>query len=202
MRVLDLGCGTRKADGAVGVDVTRGSAADAVADITQTHLPFQDCVFDRVVIKHILEHVPQVPRLMDEIWRVLRPGGTVEGETPHYSSSASYSDPTHCHHFGIQTIDFLSTAPAERARGQRVRLSWLYRRDEPAHKPEVAQRFERVGVRLTSHRLLRRIGVEWAINQNPGLYEAFLAFILPARDIVFRLKAVQQPAAGSRSQDN
>lgn len=69
---------------AVGVDVDRegifaaaqepGRAQFALA--SGMALPFAEASFDVVVCNHIYEHVPDAPRMMAEIARVLRPGGT------------------------------------------------------------------------------------------------------------------------------
>jgi SAM-dependent methyltransferase len=45
-----------------------------VADC-QERLPFDDHYFDRVLAVHVLEHLPDLPRALDEIQRVLRPSG-------------------------------------------------------------------------------------------------------------------------------
>jgi SAM-dependent methyltransferase len=45
-----------------------------VADC-QERLPFDDACFDRVLAVHVLEHLPDLPRALDEIQRVLLPGG-------------------------------------------------------------------------------------------------------------------------------
>jgi uncharacterized protein YbaR (Trm112 family) len=45
-------------------------------------LPFQDAVFDGVVIQAVLEHVVDPYRCVEEIYRVLRPSGIVYAETP------------------------------------------------------------------------------------------------------------------------
>jgi SAM-dependent methyltransferase len=45
-----------------------------VADC-QERLPFDDGFFDRVLAVHVLEHLPDLPRALDEIQRVLAPGG-------------------------------------------------------------------------------------------------------------------------------
>jgi len=39
------------------------------------HLPFPDEFFDMVICSHIYEHVPDAQLMMDEIYRVLKPGG-------------------------------------------------------------------------------------------------------------------------------
>jgi SAM-dependent methyltransferase len=45
-----------------------------VADC-QRHLPFRDGFFDRILAIHVLEHLPDLPRALDEISRVLAPRG-------------------------------------------------------------------------------------------------------------------------------
>ena len=40
-----------------------------------TRLPFKDATYDIVICNHIYEHVPDADTLMDEIFRVLKPGG-------------------------------------------------------------------------------------------------------------------------------
>jgi SAM-dependent methyltransferase len=41
----------------------------------QQRLPFEDGFFNRVVAIHVLEHLPNLPRALDEIARVLAPSG-------------------------------------------------------------------------------------------------------------------------------
>lgn len=47
--------------------------ADVKADITD--LPFEDSSFDVVFCNHVLEHIPDDTRAMQELYRVLKPGG-------------------------------------------------------------------------------------------------------------------------------
>ena len=46
------------------------------------HIAPSDSSFDVVVIQAVLEHVIEPQRVVDEIWRVLRPRGIVYSETP------------------------------------------------------------------------------------------------------------------------
>ena len=41
----------------------------------QEFLPFENNSFDRVVVIHVLEHLPRLPDALDEVLRVLKPGG-------------------------------------------------------------------------------------------------------------------------------
>lgn len=88
-RVLDLGCGkgrfSRRIAGTgaevVGVDLSaamlsRASGHGVVrARASATCLPFPDAAFDAVVAIETLEHVGNLALALDEIRRVIRPGG-------------------------------------------------------------------------------------------------------------------------------
>jgi ubiquinone/menaquinone biosynthesis C-methylase UbiE len=65
------------------VDAARAVLGDraeyAVADVQE--LPFPDASFDAVIANHMLFHVPDRPRALGEIARVLRPGGRFRATT-------------------------------------------------------------------------------------------------------------------------
>lgn len=48
--------------------------ADVKADIC--NLPFKDNVFDFILCNHVLEHIPNDTKAMQELYRVLKPNGT------------------------------------------------------------------------------------------------------------------------------
>jgi SAM-dependent methyltransferase len=81
-RLLDVGCGWQPhralfghVDRYVGVDGLDSGPVDLYGD--GLALPFRDEVFDSVLCNQVLEHVPEPGRLLAEIRRVLRPGGTL-----------------------------------------------------------------------------------------------------------------------------
>lgn len=88
-RVLDLGCGQgrfarrlREAGACViGQDPSRRMLARAApvprVRAAARRLPYADAVFDAVLAVEVLEHVPDLPALLDEAHRVLRPGGMI-----------------------------------------------------------------------------------------------------------------------------
>jgi SAM-dependent methyltransferase len=47
--------------------------ADVKADIC--HLPFEDNSYDIILCNHVLEHIPDDTKAMQELYRVLKPGG-------------------------------------------------------------------------------------------------------------------------------
>lgn len=54
--------------------------ADVKADICQ--LPFLDDSFDFILCNHVLEHIPDHTKAMQELFRVLQPGGTAILQIP------------------------------------------------------------------------------------------------------------------------
>ncbi len=64
----------------INVDPSPGSSAVLFCD--GHDLPFADGSIDGVVVQAVLEHVADPQRCVDEIYRVLRPGGLVYSETP------------------------------------------------------------------------------------------------------------------------
>lgn len=78
---LHLGCGKRRMDGYINVDVP-GSGADVECDVQE--LPWPDGVADEVLAVHVLEHIPMLnAALVVKEWaRVLAPGGEMVLELP------------------------------------------------------------------------------------------------------------------------
>ena len=191
MKSLDLGCGLNKARGAIGLDIWHESDADVLADLSGPHLPFRDDVFNKVKLTHVIEHIWDTVHLMEEIGRVTVDGATIEGATPHFSSSGSYADPTHCHHFACRTFDYLSFTPARRGTMYRI-LSFLYRPGPIRLRTSGPSRLRKEYVRLKFNRVFAWIGIERLANFYPEFYEAFFAGLIPAREIVFQLKTVKK----------
>lgn len=96
-RVLDLGCGRggvmerlhRRAGSVAGLDLdldslreNRASAALALGCARAETLPCADGVFDLVCCSWVLEHLPDPARALNEMARVLRPGGHLIFLTP------------------------------------------------------------------------------------------------------------------------
>jgi SAM-dependent methyltransferase len=53
----------------------RFPSAITVTGDCQRRIPYDDEYFDRVVVIHVLEHLPNLPDAIDEVARVLKPGG-------------------------------------------------------------------------------------------------------------------------------
>lgn len=71
--VLDCGSGGRKLPGVVSLEYLNPGLCDVIAD--GHHLPFSDDTFALALSQAVLEHVTDPQRYVDELVRVLRPGG-------------------------------------------------------------------------------------------------------------------------------
>lgn len=104
-RILDVGCGRKKFPGAVGLDHMPLPGVDVVSDLNQP-LPFADASFDAVYSDQVLEHIPNVLLLIEEIHRVLLPGGIMVAHVPYFRSSWAAVDPTHVRQYTLNSLDY------------------------------------------------------------------------------------------------
>jgi SAM-dependent methyltransferase len=105
MRKLNLGCGYDIRDGWVNLDASPLSGVDVIHDIEDLPLPFDDDSFDEVLAKDVLEHIEYVDTLRD-LYRILKVGGKLTIQVPHFTSADNFIDPTHKRLFSAQTFDF------------------------------------------------------------------------------------------------
>jgi SAM-dependent methyltransferase len=105
-KALDVGCGGRKLPGSAGMDILALPGVDIVHDVDVTPWPIKDGSYDLVFLNHALEHVKDVVKTMDEIHRVLKPGGRAVIQVPYFRSIDAYTDPTHKHFFTSRSLDY------------------------------------------------------------------------------------------------
>lgn len=71
---VELGSGNRRLrDGIINIDLFMFQNVDVAADIE--HVPIGTESVDYVILDSVVEHVPNPQAVVDEVWRVLKPGG-------------------------------------------------------------------------------------------------------------------------------
>lgn len=91
--LLDFGCGSKpyrdlfsRVDSYIGVDIEQSGHDHATSDIDVFYdgrnLPFDDERFDAVVAFEVFEHVFNLPEMLQEIRRVIKPGGRLMFSIP------------------------------------------------------------------------------------------------------------------------
>lgn len=98
--MLDIGCGSNKMPGSIGIDIRPGPGVDIIHDLDDYPWPLPDACCLSVFARHVVEHIcPRrfgMIRFMDECWRLLKPGRQLAIITPHAYSIGFAQDPTHC----------------------------------------------------------------------------------------------------------
>lgn len=91
---LNLGSCDRHLPGFLSVDLV--PPADFVCDLSQ-RWPWPDSSVEQVAAYDIFEHLPSKRHTMEELYRVLQPGGRAFIEVPCAAHGAgAWQDPTHC----------------------------------------------------------------------------------------------------------
>lgn len=68
-------------------------------NVSLVGLPFDDSSIKSIVSHHFFEHVVNLIPLMEEIYRILEPGGILRAITPLFPSWSAVSDPDHKRYF-------------------------------------------------------------------------------------------------------
>ena len=85
MKKLNLGCGTDIKKGYVNLDSAKLPGVDVIHDINKTPWPFKDNEFDELYCSHVLEHVDDLIKTLNEIKRVCKKNAKIILRLPHFS---------------------------------------------------------------------------------------------------------------------
>lgn len=103
---LNIGAGTDILPGWVNHDVAALPGIDCVHDLEVRPWPWADGSVDEIKIYDVLEHLHEFIPSLEEIWRILRPGGICRVSVPYWNSWCAAADPTHRHTFHETTFQF------------------------------------------------------------------------------------------------
>jgi SAM-dependent methyltransferase len=179
--ILDVGCGRNKVPGSIGLDRFAVPGVDIIYDLDQYPYPFRDGSFNEIHARHVIEHVESVGKFMDELHRIGKPGARYYINTPHYSYSNSWRDPTHRWHFSSYSFEYFETG-------------------HPSRHYTGSTRFRLISVHVTFLNLWRQLGIEWMINlvnRHPQarflrkFWEEYLSMMIRAREIRAVLEAIK-----------
>jgi len=93
---IDLGCGKSKKEGFYGVDSHPFPGVDLTHDLRKAW-PWKDSSVEEAHCSHFIEHLTAMERVhfVNELHRVLQPGGKAIVIGPHWASNRAYGDLTH-----------------------------------------------------------------------------------------------------------
>jgi ubiquinone/menaquinone biosynthesis C-methylase UbiE len=132
--LLDLGCGDKHLENSVkkrninyyGLDITD-------VNFEYDKLPFEDNKIDIIVFLAVIEHISNPDNLLNEVYRILKPGGIIYITTPnwYYDYRTFYNDPTHVKAYNPVTLERIlemySFQNPNTFPGLRCKHEWYYK---------------------------------------------------------------------------
>src|ERR1051326_2886475 len=173
--MLDVGCGINKFPGAIGIDRNPRARADVLCDLAHFPYPVRDSSFDSLRAVHVIEHVSDVIRAMEEFHRVLRGGGRLLIVTPHYTDFSSFCDPTHRWHLNSFSFRYFGE-------------------DNAGFGYYSGIRFREISVRVKLLTFWRWLGFEVLVNHLPRFrrfWEYYLCYVVRGKVIDFEFEAIK-----------
>ncbi len=157
-----------------------------IADLDQYPFPFADSSFREVRAIHVVEHVADVMRTMEEFHRLLAPDGVAVIVTPHYTDFSSFCDPTHRWHLNSFSFRYFGE-------------------DHGGYGYYSAVKFREIFVNVRLLALWRYLGFEFLVNRFRGFrrfWEFYLCYVIRGKVIEWHLAALKDTAAGAFSRNN
>jgi len=99
---LGAGSGFKKINGTIPLDYPDWNAES-------DKIPYDDNSVDSITALHFLEHIKNVKFVIEEIDRVLKPGGFANIVVPYYNSNLQFSNLDHYSYFNEKTFQRLFT---------------------------------------------------------------------------------------------
>jgi len=166
MNKLHLGCGKDIRKDYVNVDLVKFPGVDVVGDLNKFPWPFKDNQFDEILSIATFEHLDNLVKVMEEVYRISKPNAIIDIRVPHFSSLGAFGDPTHKTFFTYYTFDYFT-------------------------KEFEYNFYSKARFKIKERKIVYGKGLgffQWIANNFPKVHEVFLRKILPARSIYFQLE--------------
>lgn len=157
------------------MDRNPASRADVLCDLDHIPYPFRSNSFDEVRAVHVIEHVADVIRAMEEFHRLARPGGRIFIVTPHYTDFSSFCDPTHRWHLNSYSFRYFGEDNAGFGYYSPVRM-------------------REISTRVKLLALWRYLGFEFLVNRFNRFrrfWEHYLCYVIRGKVIEFSLEVLK-----------
>ena len=180
-KILDVGCGKNKYEGAIGLDKNPRTSADVIHDLGKFPYPFDENEFDFVISRHVVEHVPEVLGFVEELYRITKNGGKIKLVTPHYTNSDWAADPTHRNHFNSYSFN-------------------VFIKDKQVFDFYTDVNLKSTQIHVSLANLWRVFGIEFLVNIDNKFiqlrflrkfWEHYLSFIFRGKDLNFEFEVVK-----------
>lgn len=175
-RVLHIGSGKKTLKGATTIDILDLPGVDVVHDLDSLPWPFEDNTFDLIFAHSVFEHLDKQIAIMEEMSRILKPGGRLVIAVPHFRCTDAFTDSTHKHFFTTQSMDYYIEGKAL------------------ANYEYTKTRFKEIGFWFGWPQQSRNPIVrlcKWYFARNPRIYDKYLSLLFPMKIIIWELEAIK-----------
>ena len=162
---LQFGSGRDKKEGYVNCDVSKETNPDKIVDLEKP-LPFKDNSVEEIIANHVLEHVKNLIPLFTEIHRICKDGALINIRVPYFAHESAFSMMDHVRFFTYTTFDALDKNHA---------CHWM----------------STGNFKVVSKKLVWKPNLFHFFNFIPKIYQNFLCWIIPAKELQVSLKVVK-----------
>ena len=173
---LNLGCGkdirrNTNEEKWVNMDVSKLPGVDVVHNVNKCPWPFKVNTFDEIYASHVLEHVDNLIKCLEEIYRISKNDAKIIVKVPFFPSIYAMTDPTHKHFFTYFTFDYFRSGE---------HYSYYSKAKFEIIKKKIV---------FSWNRYLK--WMDFFVNLHPKFYSRYLSFILPSNELEFELNIVK-----------
>lgn len=188
MKILDVGCGIHKyigraGDEVIGIDFAKETDSNVIWDLDSYPYPFGDNTFDFIYCHHIIEHLKDTVKTMEELHRIASPNAIIEIHVPHYIHMSAWKDITHRRAFSFDSFHNLEHINHDSYTEKRFKITER-RFSFAGHdfQNRISNPFVKFMVKL----------VDYLSNKSPYFYERLWAhWIGGSSEIIFKLQVLK-----------
>ena len=168
---LDVGCGPAPHEGYIGVDTIKYSEKIVkfnLEDIPKEKLPFENESIDEIICYHTLEHVDNPMQVVEEFYRILKPGKKLIIKVPYFAHNTA-NVPIHKNYWSFRSKMFFDSSYFE------TPMKWTS--CKMSHK--WGSSWKGFVINLPFEFLINLVGYD--------LYERFFCYMRPIFEITFEI---------------
>jgi len=179
-KILDLGCGNKKREGAIGVDCNPRTDADVIHDLNKSPYPFEDSSFDEIYVDNVIEHLDNVIGVMEELYRISKPDALIKIDVPYFRAKWAFIDPTHRHFFTTESFSYFDP---KHVHNKLFPYSTATFRTE---KTVFNEKIKESGLLGKAKGLIKALA-----NRYPQKYEAYIGHLIPLDELTFYVRTIK-----------
>lgn len=174
---LHIWCWYEKMEGYINTDIIQLPSVDKILDLDVFPYPFEDSSIDEIYSAHVLEHVADLGKVMEEFTRICKSWSQIKVIVPYFSNPWTRADYTHKRWFTTATFKYFHP-------------DFFYN-----HWAKIVIKKQRIHFLRNRKKFLQshpiNILPDFFINLFPKFYERFFAYILPSAEIHYLLEVAK-----------